>query len=161
MVTLPLSLKFPSSYVFVAPHIGHLYSAVITDAISRFERLLNPEGEFLFSTGTDEHGSKIQQAAAKNNVTTREYCDTISAKYRKLFDEACVCPTRFIRTTDKDHQVAVQTFWVKGFLEDFDSFTHSIIVFHSKTFQIKISFTPQTTVVGIACQMRLFWRIIS
>lgn len=73
---------------------------------------MNPEGEFLFSTGTDEHGSKIQQAAAKNSVTTRQYCDTISGKYKKLFEEASVTPTRFIRTTDEDHQVAVHHFWV-------------------------------------------------
>lgn len=96
----------------LAPHIGHLYSAVIADTINRFERLINPSREFLFSTGTDEHGTKIQQAAALNNVTPREYCDTISNKYRMLFEEASVIPTRFIRTTDGDHQVAVQNFWV-------------------------------------------------
>uniref|UniRef100_A0A336KJ67 Methionine--tRNA ligase, mitochondrial n=1 Tax=Culicoides sonorensis TaxID=179676 RepID=A0A336KJ67_CULSO len=101
----------PIFYVNAAPHIGHLYSAVITDAISRFERLVNPNQEFLFSTGTDEHGTKIQQAAALNKISTREYCDTISGKYRKLFDEALIQPSRFIRTTDDDHKNSVQHFW--------------------------------------------------
>ncbi|XP_063707196.1 methionine--tRNA ligase, mitochondrial [Culicoides brevitarsis] len=109
--TKPHYVTTPIFYVNAAPHIGHLYSSVIADAISRFERLLHPDRELLFSTGTDEHGSKIQQAAARNNITTGQYCDLISSKYRKLFDEASVCPSRFIRTTDSDHKTAVQAFW--------------------------------------------------
>lgn len=138
-----------------------MYSAVITDAISRFERLLHPERDFLFSTGTDEHGSKIQQAAAKNEVTTKQYCDTISHKYKKLFEEASVCPTRFIRTTDEDHKSAVQSFWVSS-LTSMEFLTLTILLsFLSNPCLKRVSSTPPTTVAGIAYLTRLFSRKIN
>uniref|UniRef100_A0A2M4AL39 Methionine--tRNA ligase, mitochondrial n=1 Tax=Anopheles triannulatus TaxID=58253 RepID=A0A2M4AL39_9DIPT len=103
----------PIFYVNAAPHIGHLYSAVIADAVHRFNRITTPErsrGCFL-STGTDEHGLKIQQAAVLHSTSTEDYCNSISARYRDLFRQFRVDYSRFIRTTETDHRRAVQTFW--------------------------------------------------
>lgn len=103
----------PIFYVNAAPHIGHLYSSVIADAIHRFNQITRPnkeDGCFL-STGTDEHGLKIQQAAIKHAASTEDYCNSISSQYRQLFGRFHIDYTRFIRTTDTDHRQAVQAFW--------------------------------------------------
>ncbi|KAM3959850.1 methionyl-tRNA synthetase, mitochondrial isoform 2-T2 [Aphomia sociella] len=63
------------------------------------------------SRGTDEHGTKIQQAAAKVNLSLSEYCANISTEYRTLFDEYQVEYTDFIRTTEDRHKKAVAHFW--------------------------------------------------
>uniref|UniRef100_A0A2M4BJ36 Methionine--tRNA ligase, mitochondrial n=1 Tax=Anopheles marajoara TaxID=58244 RepID=A0A2M4BJ36_9DIPT len=103
----------PIFYVNAAPHIGHLYSAVIADAVHRFNRIATPEKSrsCFLSTGTDEHGMKIQQAAVLHSTSTEDYCNSISARYRNLFRQFRVDYTRFIRTTETDHRRAVQTFW--------------------------------------------------
>ncbi|EAA07531.4 AGAP002383-PA [Anopheles gambiae str. PEST] len=103
----------PIFYVNAAPHIGHLYSSVIADAIHRFNQITRPaeSGDCFLSTGTDEHGLKIQQAAIKHSTSTEDYCDAISTKYRELFDRFQIDYSRFIRTTDTDHRQAVQAFW--------------------------------------------------
>lgn len=73
--------------------------------------LNDSSGASLFSTGTDEHGTKIQQAAAKHSVPVATYCQQISDQYRSLFRDFNVEHSRFIRTIDADHAVAVQSFW--------------------------------------------------
>lgn len=101
----------PIFYVNASPHIGHLYSAVIADAIVRYQRLRNPLIESHFCTGTDEHGTKVQQAAANHNVPVAKYCDNISQSYERLFQEAEINHTDFIRTTEERHKKAVGHFW--------------------------------------------------
>uniref|UniRef100_A0A182IYZ3 Methionine--tRNA ligase, mitochondrial n=1 Tax=Anopheles atroparvus TaxID=41427 RepID=A0A182IYZ3_ANOAO len=103
----------PIFYVNAAPHIGHLYSAVIADAIHRFNRLRSPKSSetCFLSTGTDEHGLKIQQAAIQHATSTEDYCNTIASKYRQMFGRFNIDYSRFIRTTDSDHRSAVQAFW--------------------------------------------------
>ncbi|GAB0096481.1 Methionine--tRNA ligase, mitochondrial [Sergentomyia squamirostris] len=107
----PFFVTTPIFYVNAAPHIGHLYSAVIADAIFRFENLIRPRPDNIFTTGTDEHGTKIQQAAAQNSIPVDDYCTSVSQKYKKLFSEMGVNYTDFIRTTESRHFVAVQKFW--------------------------------------------------
>ncbi|XP_062608990.1 methionine--tRNA ligase, mitochondrial-like [Saccostrea cucullata] len=101
-----------------APHIGHLYTALLADAVARFHRL--HEKEVIFSTGTDEHGLKIQTSADKHNKTPRLYCDEISGKFKALFDRAGVSYSHFIRTTDETHKKAVENLWTtlvkKGYI---------------------------------------------
>ncbi len=102
----------PIFYVNASPHIGHLYSAVIADAAHRFCKLKHPQNETVFSTGTDEHGQKVQAAAESAHVNdVKIYCDSISSKYKNLFDLADVKYTRFVRTTDPDHLRSVEHFW--------------------------------------------------
>ncbi|XP_006974944.2 methionine--tRNA ligase, mitochondrial [Peromyscus maniculatus bairdii] len=106
----------PIFYVNAAPHIGHLYSALLADALCRHRRLGVPgSASTRFSTGTDEHGLKIQQAAAAAGLSPTELCDRVSAQFRQLFREAGIASTDFIRTTEARHRVAVQHFW--GVLE--------------------------------------------
>lgn len=86
-----------------------------------FQVLLSADKNAVFSTGTDEHGIKVQQAAGnKDSLKIKNYCDTISAKYKELFDISGINYTHYIRTTDTDHKAAVQTFWrelhSKGFI---------------------------------------------
>lgn len=101
----------PIFYVNASPHIGHLYSAVIADAIVRYQRLKNPNVDCHFCTGTDEHGTKIQQAAASHNIPVDKYCNDISQSYKRVFHEAGIEHTDFIRTTEERHKKAVGHFW--------------------------------------------------
>uniref|UniRef100_A0A9L0TDX6 Methionine--tRNA ligase, mitochondrial n=1 Tax=Equus caballus TaxID=9796 RepID=A0A9L0TDX6_HORSE len=102
----------PIFYVNAAPHIGHLYSALLADALCRYRRLRVPSAAATrFSTGTDEHGLKIQQAAATAGLAPAELCDQVSAQFQQLFREASISSTDFIRTTEARHRVAVQHFW--------------------------------------------------
>ncbi|XP_054167341.1 methionine--tRNA ligase, mitochondrial-like [Oppia nitens] len=100
----------PIFYVNSVPHIGHLYSAIIADTIHRFNRLL-AKGETIFSTGTDEHGIKIQRAAQLNGIETKVFCDQISHEFRSLFKLSDISFTHFVRTTDESHINAVKRFW--------------------------------------------------
>ncbi|KAI8422987.1 hypothetical protein MSG28_014075 [Choristoneura fumiferana] len=81
----PFYVTTPIFYVNAAPHLGHLYTAVVADAIQRFEKLTHPDCNIIFSTGTDEHGTKIQQAAAKADQSLLDYCTNISNEYRNVF----------------------------------------------------------------------------
>ncbi|WP_336489212.1 methionine--tRNA ligase [Methylobacterium nigriterrae] len=103
------SLTTAISYPNGAPHIGHAYEVIATDAIARFKRL---DGcDVLFSTGTDEHGLKIQQTAARQGTTPRALVDEMSQKFR-LMAEALNCShDRFIRTTEPEHYAAAQAIW--------------------------------------------------
>lgn len=102
----------PIFYVNAAPHIGHLYSALLADALCRYRRLQVPSAAATrFSTGTDEHGLKIQQAATAAGLTPTELCDRVSAQFQQLFRDADISTTDIIRTTEARHWVAVQHFW--------------------------------------------------
>jgi methionyl-tRNA synthetase len=78
--------------------------------------MLNPAGKFKFSTGTDEHGSKIQQAAFKNKSNLSDYCTRVSKRYKTLTEQFSIDYSDFIRTTDEDHQKSVHKLWVCWFL---------------------------------------------
>ncbi|XP_049824099.1 methionine--tRNA ligase, mitochondrial isoform X1 [Aethina tumida] len=104
-------LTTPIYYVNANPHIGHLYTSLIADAAQRWRRISDRGVKIEFSTGTDEHGSKIQQAAAQFKKTPSEYCDDISTQYKKLASEFGVGHTKFIRTSDQGHKETVWKFW--------------------------------------------------
>lgn len=87
-------------------HIGHSYTTVAADAISRYKRLRGYDVMFL--TGTDEHGQKIQRKAEAKGVTPKQYVDDIVAGIKELWKLMKVTNDRFIRTTDKEHELAVQ-----------------------------------------------------
>jgi methionyl-tRNA synthetase len=96
----------PIYYVNDIPHIGHAYTTIIADSLARFYRLKGYETFFL--TGTDEHGQKIEQAAAARGKNPKEYADEVSAKFRALWDEFGISYDYFIRTTDENHKLGAQ-----------------------------------------------------
>jgi len=96
----------PIYYVNAEPHIGHTYTTLVADAAARFHRLAG--GETFFLTGTDEHGDKVAEAAARRKMSPKEYADHISGIFRSTWPRLNVATDHFIRTTDPAHIRAVQ-----------------------------------------------------
>ncbi|KKC39262.1 methionine--tRNA ligase [Devosia epidermidihirudinis] len=111
MTSEPFYVTTAISYPNGAPHIGHAYEMIATDAIARFKRLEGREVYFL--TGTDEHGIKMVQTAAALGVTPRELADKNSAEFRKLAEVLNISNDDFIRTTEKRHYESSQAIWKK------------------------------------------------
>lgn len=82
---------------------------VLTDVLKRYQVLKGRPS--ILSTGTDEHGMKIQQAADAASTHPKEFCDEVSQKFRILAASADLSADHFIRTTDTHHKEAVQYFW--------------------------------------------------
>ena len=101
----------PIYYVNDVPHIGHAYTTIIADTMARFYRLQGHE--VFFKTGTDEHGQKIEEAAAKHGKSPKQYADGVSAKFKNLWDEFDISYDMFSRTTDAAHEAAVQNVFRK------------------------------------------------
>ena len=97
------------SYPNGAPHIGHAYEAVATDAIARFRRL--DGDDVFFMTGVDEHGLKMTQTAAKEGITPRQLSDRNVPLFVAMCDKLNVSYDRFIRTTEPAHYASVQNIW--------------------------------------------------
>lgn len=89
------------------PHIGHAYQKIIADVLARWHRLRGDDVWFL--TGTDEHGKKIENAAKKKGKTSKKFVDELSKKFQESWKSLDIIPSRFIRTTDKDHEDLVQS----------------------------------------------------
>ena len=102
----PLYITTPIYYVNDRPHLGHAYTTIVTDVISRFARMKKQECFFL--TGTDEHGDKIVRAAKKENLSPREYVEKISSLFKNLWPELNIENSYFVRTTDQSHVVVVE-----------------------------------------------------
>jgi len=96
----------PIYYVNAEPHIGHAYSTIVADVLSRFHILSGMDTFFL--TGTDEHGDKIVSAAESSGRSPKEYVDQISQMFRDLWPRLNIAYNQFIRTTDPDHQETVR-----------------------------------------------------
>jgi len=96
----------PIYYVNGKPHIGHAYTTILADVLTRYYRLLGVESYFL--TGTDEHGSKIQEAAEKNGITPKEQCDITVNRFIELWKKLGITNDDFIRTTEERHKIVVQ-----------------------------------------------------
>ncbi len=87
-------------------HIGHSYTTVAADAVSRYKRLKGYDVMFL--TGTDEHGQKIQRKAEEKGITPKQYVDEIVSGIKDLWKLMKIANDKFIRTTDDEHVEAVQ-----------------------------------------------------
>jgi methionyl-tRNA synthetase len=92
-----------------APHVGHAYEAITTDAIARFERLDGKDVFFL--TGTDEHGLKMMQTADKLGITPQALADQNSARFREMGAALGLSNDDFIRTTEPRHTASCQAIW--------------------------------------------------
>ncbi|MBI4044572.1 MAG: methionine--tRNA ligase [Candidatus Diapherotrites archaeon] len=103
------AIDYPSA----RPHLGHAYEKTVSDSLARWHRLLGEE--VFFSTGTDEHGLKIQRKARQAKKTPREFVDEMSAEFKKLCAEWDISFDRFIRTTDPDHEEVSRKIFQKVF----------------------------------------------
>jgi len=99
------------SYVNGAPHLGHAYEAVATDALARFKRADGYNVKFL--TGTDEHGQKVEQSAKAADMDPLQFCYGNADKFRQMTDLLNVSNDDFIRTTEQRHVDSVQDIWRK------------------------------------------------
>lgn len=98
----------PIYYASGEPHIGHAYTTILSDVLARFER--QNGADVLLLTGTDEHGQKIQDEAAKRGISPIELCDTMAARFEAAWDRLNISHDRFIRTTEKEHKAVVTAF---------------------------------------------------
>ena len=96
----------PIYYVNDLPHIGHIYSTVVTDAMTRFHRLAGEKTRFL--TGTDEHGQNIEKAAVAQGITPIALADRVVERYKQLYATFEIQNDDFIRTTEKRHYAGVE-----------------------------------------------------
>ncbi|MEJ8573205.1 methionine--tRNA ligase [Microbaculum marinum] len=97
------------SYPNGAPHIGHAYEAMATDAIARFMRL--DGNDVFFLTGVDEHGLKMAQTAAREGLTPRELADRNTPLFRKMVEQLGCSNNDFIRTTEPRHYTSSKGIW--------------------------------------------------
>ncbi len=106
----------PIYYVNDVPHIGHAYTTIAADVLARFKRLSGSEVFFL--TGTDEHGQKVEQAAASRGEPPQALADRMSDHFKALWRKLDISNDYFIRTTDERHkraaQALFQTLYEKG-----------------------------------------------
>jgi methionyl-tRNA synthetase len=93
------------NYVNDDPHIGHMYESIVADVIARHRRRMGDDVWFL--TGTDEHGQKIERAAAKEGVLPIELADRVVKKHHELLQKLDISNDDFIRTTEGRHRVGV------------------------------------------------------
>jgi methionyl-tRNA synthetase len=103
----------PIYYPNDVPHIGHAYTTIAADVLSRWYKQKGYEVFFL--TGTDDHGKKIAQVAEEAGKTPKEFTDDLVPKFKNDWKKLNVKYDRFIRTTDKDHEKVVQEVLKKVF----------------------------------------------
>ena len=103
----PFYITTPIYYVNDKPHIGHAYTTILADVISRHFRDMGRDVFFL--TGLDEHGQKVQQAAENKGVSPIEHCNEMAPRFMSLWSKLHIQYTDFIRTTEKRHSAIVQS----------------------------------------------------
>ena len=94
-------LTTPIYYVNDKPHIGHSYTTILADVLTRFHR--NAGEDVFFLTGLDEHGQKVQQAAEDRKVSPKDHCDEMALRFLDLWDKLHIQNDDFIRTTETRH----------------------------------------------------------
>ena len=107
----PYYITTAIAYTSRKPHIGNSYEIVLSDALARFKRMQGYD--VFFQTGTDEHGQKIEEYAANAGISPKEYVDGVAGEIKAICDCLNTTYDKFIRTTDKDHEEAVQKIFKK------------------------------------------------
>lgn len=108
---MPCYITTPIYYVNDKPHIGHAYTSVAADVMARWWRLAGEDVYLL--TGTDEHGQKVEKAAADAGEAPQAFTDRVSQAFRDLTGTMGLSNNGFIRTTEKRHYEACQALWRK------------------------------------------------
>ena len=104
-------ISTPIYYVNDIPHIGHAYTTIIADALARFSRLQGKDVFFL--TGTDEHGQKIERAAAEKGMTPLALANTVVGRIKDLWKALHISNDFFIRTIEPFHEKGVQKIFLR------------------------------------------------
>ena len=94
-------------YVNDVPHIGHAYTTLVGDVISRYWKLKLGDRNTFFLTGTDEHGQKIQQVAAEKKLSPKNFADSVVPRFKEAWKALDINYDFFIRTTDPRHEKVV------------------------------------------------------
>jgi methionyl-tRNA synthetase len=108
---LTLYLTTPIYYVNDIPHVGHAYTTIAADVVTRARRLSGHDAFLL--TGTDEHGQNIERIAREKGIPEQQHCDLISAKFRDLWQSLDIRYDDFIRTTEDRHLRGALHLWSK------------------------------------------------
>ena len=96
----------PLYYVNAKPHLGHAYTTTAADVAARWHRLKGDEVFFL--TGTDEHGQKVMEAAARREMSPKAHADDMVVPFQVLWERLDITNDDFIRTTEPRHTTVVQ-----------------------------------------------------
>ena len=96
----------PIYYVNDKPHIGHAYTTILADVLASFHRSMGDDTYFL--TGTDEHGQKVENAAAKNGISPQQHADETVVRFQELWKKLGITNDDFIRTTEARHKDVVR-----------------------------------------------------
>lgn len=107
----PFFITTAIAYPNGMPHMGHAYEVTIADFYARYYRMRDKA--VFFSTGTDEHGLKLQQTAEKNGMAPQAFVDDMASHFQKMCQDFSITADRFIRTTEQDHIASAQKFWNK------------------------------------------------
>ncbi|MBI4747949.1 MAG: methionine--tRNA ligase [Acidobacteria bacterium] len=102
----PFYITTPIYYVNARPHLGHVYTTILADTLARHHRQRGQDTFFL--TGTDEHGQKIERAAADKGLPVKDHVDGIVAEFKEMFDRFGLQPDHWIRTTHEYHKQGSQ-----------------------------------------------------
>lgn len=109
----------PIYYINDVPHIGHAYTSIAADVISRYQKSRGYDVFFL--TGVDEHGAKIAEAAKKADKAPKDFVDDLVPVYKETWKNLNIAYSEFFRTTHPSHEQAVQEFVTKlnekGYIE--------------------------------------------
>ena len=95
----------PIYYVNDIPHIGHAYTTILADVLSRYQKQVGNDSFFL--TGLDEHGQKVQEAAKLRGIDPIDHCNEMTKRFTSLWDKLHISNNDFIRTTEKRHKKVV------------------------------------------------------
>ncbi len=97
----------PIYYVNDQPHLGHAYSTLMADVLARAERQLLGADNVWFLTGTDEHGAKVAEKAAEQEMPVDVFVSKISEQFRQTWKNLAISNNDFLRTTEERHEQAV------------------------------------------------------
>ena len=99
----------PIYYVNAKPHLGHAYTTLVVDSLTKFKRQRGIDSFFL--TGTDEHGINIERAAEARGIPVRQHVDEVVDEFKAAFARLGIEYDRWIRTVDAHHEETVQKLW--------------------------------------------------
>jgi len=101
----------PIYFLNADPHIGHTYTTVAADVISRYKKERGYDVKFL--TGSDEHGQKVERAAEAVGVSPQEYVDSLVTVFKDVWSIMNCDYDYFSRTTNPAHEATVKKIFKK------------------------------------------------